>query len=625
MKMKLPKALLCAVLASLLVGHADATISVETNAPDRPDVIKVVTSGTEDIKADYASYNGKVNPEEHTQKLALIYLKDGEGSATITGVTNEETGEQETLQSDVRLYVREGAVEVKDIAITQKCYSEYDFVVVAGGSKEVGEDGKVVKDTTAKMVLDNASIIQTDEGGYSGFMKTVSVGNKDGEGSLLLTNNSVIKSGQLFHVGNYSYSNACHGTYKGTEGDALYNTSGETKQGYVRVEQGSKIYAGQGLYGGKMLMEIDGENSAVIVGTRNIDNSNSINSTMLGSIAGCTSEVHIKNGGSMENYNQLFMSTFAAADSIVKVDGKNSLFAGYSVSYLGYNDGANASISATNQSMIHLTDAMMGRKDGTGAATIEIDATSSYTGSALYMYDGAAVENNGKFTLADGSYITKWRDDANVGVNASSIMPESTEQVSSRLYINGGVFANNGTLKATTIDLYKGVLTNSGTIEAGLNVDGGMFEMVDGAVAAGLTATAGTINLSGDVTFTGKVMLGADMMAAAEGDAASPLTINITQGTTLIFENQVELSNAVINVLLSDEAYEGEQLFTIASVDGLAFDELAGVDLQLKYNGVDKGIVGAAGYVTNTIIPEPTTATLSLLALMGLAARRRRK
>ncbi|MBR3695069.1 MAG: PEP-CTERM sorting domain-containing protein [Akkermansia sp.] len=31
------------------------------------------------------------------------------------------------------------------------------------------------------------------------------------------------------------------------------------------------------------------------------------------------------------------------------------------------------------------------------------------------------------------------------------------------------------------------------------------------------------------------------------------------------------------------------------------------------------------GFVTTKTIPEPTTATLSLLALCGLAARRRRK
>ena len=53
MKMKLPKALLLAVLASVLVSNANATITTGTGNPDRPDIIKTVNSGTLDIKDDY--------------------------------------------------------------------------------------------------------------------------------------------------------------------------------------------------------------------------------------------------------------------------------------------------------------------------------------------------------------------------------------------------------------------------------------------------------------------------------------------------------------------------------------------------------------------------------------------
>ena len=170
-----------------------------------------------------------------------------------------------------------------------------------------------------------------------------------------------------------------------------------------------------------------------------------------------------------------------------------------------------------------------------------------------------------------------------------------------------------------------GILENAGTIDMMTELSGGIFTMVDGAVAKSLTAITGTINLSGNVTFTGEVKLGSLAMAAAEGETVSPLTINIEQGTTLIFEDQVALGNAVINVLLSDEDYEGEQLFTIASVDGLIPDALKDIDLQLRFNGSTVNTVAmSAGHVATKTIPEPTTATLSLLALAGLAARRRR-
>ena len=66
-----------------------------------------------------------------------------------------------------------------------------------------------------------------------------------------------------------------------------------------------------------------------------------------------------------------------------------------------------------------------------------------------------------------------------------------------------------------------------------------------------------------------------------------------------------------------------------------AIDLIAGetYTLNLKITGVnnaenvvdtDGGFVHV-GSISASIIPEPTTATLSLLALAGLAARRRRK
>ena len=53
--------------------------------------------------------------------------------------------------------------------------------------------------------------------------------------------------------------------------------------------------------------------------------------------------------------------------------------------------------------------------------------------------------------------------------------------------------------------------------------------------------------------------------------------------------------------------------------DGLTVNGLTAGD-SLEWNES-----GTALYLKHTLVPEPTTATLSLLALAGLAARRRRK
>ena len=636
MKMKLPKALLCAVLASLLVGHADATITKGTGDPDRPDVINPVASGTEDIKADYASYNGKVTPEEHKQDLALIYLKDGEGTATITGVRNEETGEQETLQSDVRLYVREGAVEVTDSAITQKSNSDFDYVVVAGGSKEVGEDGNIIKDTTAKMVLDNASIIQTDDGGYSGFMKTATIGNRDGEGTLILKNNSTLKTGQLVSVGNKTTGNCVHGTYSGLKGDSTYFETDDAKTGHVSIESGSKIYAGDGFTFANADITISGKGSEFIGSSRNINVPDWSTACLsrIGHQAGYTATISIEDGGALKAYNTLQIGKNASTSEITvsgkDADGTSSLFAAYRDVSIAGADGSIVNITAKDGAAIHMTDAKMGGAGSTNKVAINVNEGSSYTGSSLVVNDGVTFTNKGSVALTEGTVVTLWRDDSNPGYENSQKAATATEKVASQMIINGGKFVNIGTISAETIQITGGTIDNSGSISGHIMLAGGTLTMTEDAVAAGLTATTGTINLSGNVTFTGDVVLG------SLARTTEALTINIVQGTTFILEDQFTLHNAIIKVLLKDDALvsEGEMLFTIASADGTALEALEKAELKFEANGKDvtaavyaaNNNVGLkAGYVANTTIPEPTTATLSLLALMGLAARRRRK
>lgn len=77
---------------------------------------------------------------------------------------------------------------------------------------------------------------------------------------------------------------------------------------------------------------------------------------------------------------------------------------------------------------------------------------------------------------------------------------------------------------AAIIELESGSLTNAGTIEGELQMSGGTFTMVDGTVAGALTATSGTINISGEVTFTGEVNLGSDVVQFSATGEGAPLT-----------------------------------------------------------------------------------------------------
>ena len=102
------------------------------------------------------------------------------------------------------------------------------------------------------------------------------------------------------------------------------------------------------------------------------------------------------------------------------------------------------------------------------------------------------------------------------------------------------------------------------------------------------------------------------------GEFETSKTIWIGYGDLIVSGKDARITNKGNN-------NEGEQLFTIASVDGQIPDALKDIELQLSFNGSTANTVAmSAGYVATKTIPEPTTATLSLLALAGLAARRRR-
>ena len=218
--------------------------------------------------------------------------------------------------------------------------------------------------------------------------------------------------------------------------------------------------------------------------------------------------------------------------------------------------------------------------------------------------------------------------------------------------IEGGVFENHGTISGAAtqamladadfflITISGGEYANSGTTEGSIFMDGGIFTMEDGAVAGGLTATSGTIYLNGSVTFTGEVILGSVStvsvfaLARTTGSESDALTLYINQGSTINADELTVGSGTNIAVVLNEgvEYTEGMELFTVTGSDAdkvAAVQSELGSNLSVYENGNTEGTAAytgsAIGSITTTVVPEPATATLSLLALAALAARRRRK
>ncbi len=210
-----------------------------------------------------------------------------------------------------------------------------------------------------------------------------------------------------------------------------------------------------------------------------------------------------------------------------------------------------------------------------------------------------------------------------------------------------GVTTNGGNLKKVTLQIEEGKsLTTSGALQLNNRAQTNFEGVI--TLEAGSTLNVGGIiqfnssNGNTSYTTTGAITLGQGATISAtsldfvSGQTTQSLTITGTfdaeklagltastygEGTSVV-TNLITLTGGVKNL----------------GVEQMTFSDIAALE-ALGYTNV--GVVNAASLVTrgtyglvysNTgfqlmavSVPEPTTATLSLLALAGLAARRRRR
>ena len=153
----------------------------------------------------------------------------------------------------------------------------------------------------------------------------------------------------------------------------------------------------------------------------------------------------------------------------------------------------------------------------------------------------------------------------------------------------------------------------------------GAFKSADNCVAAAVSETTlslTTLNVGKGATLNANIMLGSDSTLQMED------CLTMCGSVGLASDMAIVLSDDLLALL-----YKGESIDLFASVDSLTLDGL-NIDkdtiTEVNFN-VDDMVqtfdmaYSTQGTVSITLIPEPATATLSLLALAALAARRRRR
>lgn len=209
----------------------------------------------------------------------------------------------------------------------------------------------------------------------------------------------------------------------------------------------------------------------------------------------------------------------------------------------------------------------------------------------------------------------------------------------------GRIDVNNLTLQSGTKAAFTGI-ANLSVTNLTLDADtmltiGNGTAVVDGSAAPALAVT-GTAELTGGATINGGLDLSNATSITLNGMGAA-ITIN---GNLTLPGTAISLSGDVLEALSGLTAGQQVALFDVAGAFTLGETEISLLELGDKlltdvfsvanvewnediYLGYD-GTTVYAGVMDTTIpvdptVPEPTTATLSLLALAALAARRRRK
>ena len=182
------------------------------------------------------------------------------------------------------------------------------------------------------------------------------------------------------------------------------------------------------------------------------------------------------------------------------------------------------------------------------------------------------------------------------------------------------------------------------TVTAGELVFNNAVSVAEVSVTGG-TLTVGTydgteLTTEQSLTATSKATFGAGAVVNANLVLSSGATVTmaeaLTMGSTLRLSEGMTLSGDLVSTIKGMSKDGAVDLFTgvdalylgNATVASTTLDATSGVNLSEYFNfdGASNYYLGYNGTkVFAGVIPEPTTATLSLLALAGLAARRRRK
>lgn len=564
MKLHLPKALLLSVVAIVATGAAQAvtTVTPQEVVDSEADLKAALTTDTP-VKVVTGQYTDDKGIHDIAYTKPVVW--ESAEKTTISGFDANITAP---------LYVREGDLTIEN--------SNLNSVIAPG----ISQSQIVVSGKNSSLTFSGTNFTDSSCGGF------MQVGGPDGAGTVNITNSSNVEFYFSINAGHHKNAdwnqyfyiiNSTTDTAQGGERyeDGLYQSpEGSTREygkATINVNSGSTLTVGTSLFLAEADLNID---DATVNNKRGGDGfSNPDYWNRLGRQTSSTTNVNITNGGAW-NTN--------GGSIVTGVQDLNGTEVNITVS--GTKDGKASTLN------------VRGAEHGTIALGIGTQSDSA-----------ANNKNVTTLTIADGGKVLA--KDIMLGV-----------QEAKGYYGNDTVTVEVGagsSMESDLITIAKGAtVTNYGTIVGDITLQDNGSLISCGGVISGLEATGGTFAVYGGMGTKGDITLAGASFIFTDGAVID------LKGNDFTYGEGNSITIIMSNIMLADAdgeyVLQGLTFENAGSVTGLTED----VEVTLVSGADDtegtKVTLKASDIKVNSI-PEPTTATLSLLALAALAARRRRK
>lgn len=299
------------------------------------------------------------------------------------------------------------------------------------------------------------------------------------------------------------------------------------------------------------------------------------------------------------------------------------------------NHKVSADSISLNGSSLNLSDLTMEVKEDTTLESKSALSLKNATlkGDSLKVGDGSVLKGANS-SLSMNSVEVK-RGGVLEGVSCSvgsGCLFTNDGDINSALTINGGEVRGSGTFSNLILNSGKLVVGNS----PGLQTYTGDLELYGGEVifsVAGFAEPASAADCSWDDSVYSYIdMSGASFLF----NANAGITLSVGGEALQLFENAHSVTDTIELVLMQNVGNASTlnlalladitQLVVTSESAGYSDSSFSiGSSLTDYYKSIDYKIDGNNVVLSVYLVPEPTTATLSLLALAGLAVRRRRR